>query len=108
MQISTVHVYLTYPFVLSWSLLEAMSLGCSIVASDTKPLHEVIIEGENGKYVNFFDFEDLAKNVIELCKNKSLREYLSLNAREHVVNNYDISNVCLPKQINWFEKLVNL
>jgi hypothetical protein len=48
MQLSTVHVYLTYPFVLSWSLLEAMSMGCCIVAGDTKPLHETIEHGKTG------------------------------------------------------------
>lgn len=54
LQVSTVHVYLTYPFVLSWSLLEAMSAGSAIVASDIPPLREVISHGENGLLVDFF------------------------------------------------------
>ena len=57
LQVSTVHVYLTYPFVLSWSLLEAMSAGCAIVASDTRPLQEAITSGETGMLVDFFDPE---------------------------------------------------
>lgn len=55
LQLSTVHVYLTYPFVLSWSLLEAMSAGCAIVASDTAPVREVINHNETGLWVDFFD-----------------------------------------------------
>lgn len=55
MQVSHVHVYLTYPFVLSWSLLEAMSAGAAIVASDTDPVKEAMVDGETGLFVDFFD-----------------------------------------------------
>lgn len=55
MQVSRVHVYLTYPFVLSWSLLEAMSAGAAIVASDTDPVKEAMVDGETGLFVDFFD-----------------------------------------------------
>lgn len=68
LQVSAVHLYLTYPFVLSWSLLEAMSCGCQIVASDTSPLHEVIRDGENGHLVGFFDDAALVTKTIDvLC-----------------------------------------
>jgi glycosyltransferase involved in cell wall biosynthesis len=67
LQVSTVHVYLTYPFVLSWSLLEAMSAGCAIVASDTAPVSEAIRHGETGQLVDFFDPAALARQVIALC-----------------------------------------
>jgi glycosyltransferase involved in cell wall biosynthesis len=100
-----VHVYLTYPFVLSWSLLEAMSAGCAIVASDTPPVREVISSGLNGLLVNFFDREALASRVIELLSNPEHRRVLGANARELVIKNYDLKSVCLPQQLSWVSRL---
>jgi glycosyltransferase involved in cell wall biosynthesis len=74
LQLSTVHVYLTYPFVLSWSLLEAMSAGCAIVASDTQPLREAIVHNDTGKLVDFFDASALAHSVCELLNNPEERK----------------------------------
>jgi len=99
LQLSTVHVYLTYPFVLSWSLLEAMSAGCAIVASDTQPLHEAIEQGETGRLVNFFDTHALAAHVCELLDDPAERTRLGANARAFAVNHYDLKSVCLPRQI---------
>ncbi len=103
LQISSVHVYLTYPFVLSWSLLEALSIGCSVIASDTKPLQEVIIDNENGLLTNFFDHINLSKKILYLLKNNKLRKKLSINARNFVKEKYDLNTICLPKQIKWVE-----
>lgn len=63
LQVSAVHVYLTYPFVLSWSLLEALASGCAVVASDTAPVREVIRQGENGWLVDFFDGSQIVDAV---------------------------------------------
>jgi glycosyltransferase involved in cell wall biosynthesis len=107
LQLSTVHVYLTYPFVLSWSLLEAMSAGCAIVASDTQPLREAIVHNETGKLFNFFDASTLAQSVCELINQPEERIRLGANARAFAKTNYDLQTVCLPKQIAWVEQLNN-
>jgi len=106
LQLSTVHVYLTYPFVLSWSLLEAMSAGCAIVASDTQPLHEAIKDGETGKLVNFFDHARLAQEVCDLLDKPQERQRLGANARAFAQQNYDLQTVCLPRQLAWVNDLI--
>jgi len=105
LQLSTVHVYLTYPFVLSWSLLEAMSAGCAIVASDTQPLREAIVHNETGKLVDFFDASALATSACELLSNAEERKRLGANARAFAQANYDLQSVCLPRQLAWGEQL---
>ena len=105
MQLSTVHVYLTYPFVLSWSLLEAMSMGCAIVASDTAPVREAIRHAETGRLVPFFDADGLAHEVAGLLADAPQRARLGANARADAVARYDLAAVCLPRQIAWVEGL---
>lgn len=105
LQLSTVHVYLTYPFVLSWSLLEAMSVGCAIVASDTQPLQEAIKHNETGKLVDFFDDKALTKEICALLEDPALREKLGSNARAFAIANYDLLTSCLPKQLDWVNSL---
>lgn len=106
LQLSTVHVYLTYPFVLSWSLLESMSVGGVIVASDTAPLQEVIQHDQNGRLVDFFDTSALAAQVCDLLQDERTRQRLSANARLTIQKGYDLKTICLPKQIEWVESLL--
>jgi glycosyltransferase involved in cell wall biosynthesis len=105
LQLSTVHMYLTYPFVLSWSLLEAMSVGCAIVASDTPPLREAVRQDETGRLVDFFDVPGLAREVCALLDDPAARARLGANARAFAQANYDLKTVCLPRQLQWVEAL---
>ncbi len=105
LQLSSVHVYLTYPFVLSWSLLEAMSVGCAIVASDTQPLHEAIKHNETGRLVDFFDVPKLVDEVCGLLDDPDHRARLGANARAFAQANYDLQTVCLPRQLEWVQTL---
>lgn len=107
LQLSTVHVYLTYPFVLSWSLLEAMSIGCAIVASNTEPLREAIQDNVTGRLVDFFNVSELADVVCQLLEDPMARERLGHNAREFAKTHYDLKTVCLPSQLAWVERLVS-
>jgi glycosyltransferase involved in cell wall biosynthesis len=95
---SAVHVYLTYPFVLSWSLLEAMSAGCLLVASRTPPVEEVVRDGQNGLLVDFFSPEAIAERVDFALRKQASLMPLRREARETVVQGYDLKRVCLPAQ----------
>lgn len=105
LQLSRVHVYLTYPFVLSWSLLEAMSLGCAIVASDTAPLREAIQHDQTGLLVDFFDSNALANSLCALLDNPEQRARLGQAARAFAQTHYDLQRVCLPNQLQWVKQL---
>ena len=108
MQVSRAHVYLTYPFVLSWSLLEAMSAGAPIVASDTEPVREALTDGATGLLVDFFDRQGIVDRVCELLDDARLRAHLRARARDHVVQNYDLQTKCLPRQLEWVDGLMQL
>jgi glycosyltransferase involved in cell wall biosynthesis len=90
MQVSTVHVYLTFPFVLSWSCIEALSVGCAIVASDTAPVRDVIFDDENGALTPFHDHRALAAAVCDLAADAPRRARLSAAARETALAAFDI------------------
>ncbi len=105
LQLSTVHVYLTYPFVLSWSLLEAMSIGCAIVASRTAPLMEAIEHDVTGRLVDFFDHRALADEVTRLVASPADRQRLGARARELAQERFDLRRVCLPRQLEWVQSL---
>ncbi|KFX81221.1 glycosyl transferase family 1, partial [Ralstonia solanacearum] len=99
LQISSAHVYLTYPFVLSWSLLEAMAAGCLVIGSNTPPVSEVIEDQRNGLLVDFFSPAKIAGLIGEaLAGAGDLMGVRSL-ARETVVEKYDLLEKCLPNQV---------
>jgi len=85
LQISRVHVYLTYPFVLSWSALEAMACGCTIVASRTAPVKEFMLDKQNACLIDFFDSAKLTQEVCALFGNDRKSKKYSCLARDAVL-----------------------
>jgi glycosyltransferase involved in cell wall biosynthesis len=103
LQASSVHVYLTRPFVLSWSMLEAMATGCLIVASRTPPVMEIIEEGSNGLLVNFFSPEEIAVRVGEVLDSPNDLASMRAKARETIQERYDLAQL-LPQHLQWVQQ----
>ena len=103
LQIARVHCYLTYPFVLSWSLTEAMSAGAYIVASETEPLRELIRDGENGRLVPFFDISALSAALVRGLAGDPDAARLRAAARQTITEAYDLNRHSLPRLIEWVE-----
>ena len=99
LRVSAAHVYFTYPFVLSWSMLEAMSLGALVIGSATPPVQEVIEHEKNGLLVDFFSPEQLAHTVCEALARPGDFRHLREQARRTVVDRYDFERVCLPSHL---------
>jgi len=89
LRLSVAHVYYTYPFVLSWSLVEALALGCYVIGSDTLPLHDAIEDGVNGRLLPFFDIEALSQAMIDACRNPAASAPLRAAARQTAVERFD-------------------
>ncbi|WP_341991608.1 glycosyltransferase family 4 protein [Azorhizobium sp. AG788] len=96
-QVSAAHVYLTYPFVLSWSVLEAMACGALVIGSATAPVEEVIRDGENGLLAPFFDEAVLADRISEALEGGAHLAALRTRARRTILETYDLER-CLTRQ----------
>lgn len=96
MSISTAHVYYTYPFVLSWSLVEAMACECLIVGSDTPPLRDAIVPDVNGLLRDFFDPQALADTLVEICRDPAAYAPLRAAAKVTAMERFDRETVGVP------------
>lgn len=98
-QVSAAHLYLTYPFVLSWSMLEAMASGVALVASNTKPVLEVVEDGVNGLLADFFSPEDVAEKINQLLDDPTHNHAMRTAARQMVVDRFDLKKL-LPLHLD--------
>lgn len=103
MQISRAHAYLTYPFVLSWSMLEAMSAGAYVIGSRSAPVEELIEDGVNGRLVDFFDIKAWSDALIEALAEPTRFMPQRRAARQTILDNYDLQNVCMPRMVDYVE-----
>ncbi|MEH2259736.1 glycosyltransferase family 4 protein [Nostoc sp.] len=100
LQASSAHVYLTRPFVLSWSMLEVMAAGCLLIASKTPPVLEVVQDGVNGLLVDFFSPQNIANRVEEALNHPQAMKAIRANARETILKRYDLAKL-LPQHLQW-------
>lgn len=103
-QASSAHIYLTRPFVLSWSMIESMSTGCLIVGSDTAPVREVIEDGKNGLLVDFFSPKQIAERVCEVLDHPTQMAQLRENARKTVLEKYSLKDL-LPRHLKLMQDI---
>ncbi|SHI71327.1 Glycosyltransferase involved in cell wall bisynthesis [Roseomonas rosea] len=104
-RVSSVHIYLTVPFVLSWSVLEAMACGALILGSATPPVQEVIVDGKNGLLTDLFDHTALARRTAEVLADPRRFAPMRAAARRTIEDRYDLWRVCLPRQVQVLESL---
>ena len=105
---SSCHVYLTNPFVLSWSLIEAMGLGLPIVASDTAPVRDAIRHQQEGRLVPYPAPEALAAGVCWALEHPAEMAAMAERARLRVAYEFSLQQVCLPRQMQLIESLIRL
>jgi glycosyltransferase involved in cell wall biosynthesis len=106
LSLSWAHVYYTYPFVLSWSVLEAMACECLILGSDTPPLRDAVRHGANGLLHDFFDVGALANAMIDACRHPDRFAGLRTAARQTVVEQFDQRRICLPAWLKVIDGLL--
>ncbi len=104
--LTDLHLYWTTPFVLSWSLMEAMACEATILASSTEPVKEVIKDDDNGCLFDFFDEESLLLKVEALMNDPARRKALGKQARQSIIENYDLQKVCLPKHLALIDEVL--
>jgi glycosyltransferase involved in cell wall biosynthesis len=98
LSLSDLHIYLTVPFVLSWSLSNALACGCTVLASDTAPVREVIRDGSNGLLADFFDVDGLADKAVAVLKDPAAFQHLDERGAAMVQERYAL-DVTLPRLI---------
>jgi len=106
LRISDLHIYLTAPFVLSWSLLDAMATGCVVLASDVPPVREVIEPGHNGLVEPLFDVERLSETALRVLADPAAFTPLGRAARQTIEEKYSLE-VCISPLADFFERVVN-
>lgn len=97
LQVSSAHVYLTVPFVLSWSFMEALAAGCVVIGSQTAPVMEVLRDGTNGFLADFFSPMEIANKVVSAVRHGADLDGLRRRARQTILGQYDLAT-CLPRQ----------
>jgi glycosyltransferase involved in cell wall biosynthesis len=106
LSLSDLHIYLTVPFVLSWSLFNALACGCTVVASDTEPVREVIARGQNGLLADFYDIDGLARHSLEVLRDPASHRSLGQNGMALIQEKYGLDKT-LPQMLALYQRVCN-
>ncbi len=101
-RITKAHIYLSAPFVLSWSMLEAMATGALVIGSRTAPVEEVIVHAENGLLINFFNVDEQVDTLLSILHKDVETESLRQASRETILQRYDVEHI-IPRQLRFYE-----
>ncbi|MCF6314649.1 MAG: glycosyltransferase family 4 protein [Verrucomicrobiales bacterium] len=101
-QASSAHVYLTRPFILSWSMMEAMASGCLVIAADVPTTTEIITDYQTGLLVDFFDSDAIAAKIEEAIQDSKQIKTIRQNARQHIIDHYSLKNT-LANHLSWIK-----
>ncbi len=106
LSLSDLHIYLTVPFVLSWSMMNALACGCTVLASDTAPVREMIRHEQNGLLAGFYDVERFVELAVNVLKDPEAFRPLGEAGAEMIREHYSLE-VCLPKMLDLYQRTVN-
>jgi glycosyltransferase involved in cell wall biosynthesis len=104
--LSDLHIYLTVPFVLSWSLLDALACGCTVLASDTAPVREFVRDGETGLLRNFFDVDGLAQAALQVLKDPEAHRHLGRAGEALIREQYSLDSI-IPRMTAFYEDVAD-
>lgn len=106
LSIGAAHVYFTYPFTLSWSLVEAMACECLILGSDTAPVRDAVTAGENGILLDFFDVDALSRAMIDAVWAPERYGRMRKAARQTALACFDRQTIGVPRWMALIDELL--
>jgi glycosyltransferase involved in cell wall biosynthesis len=106
LQVSSVHIHLSYPFILSWSFIEALAAGCLVIGSSTPAVLEVLRDRENGLTVDFFAIDQLCDRIDEVFEHPDRMQVLRDAARATAVTGFDLRTRILPAWLELIDQVI--
>jgi glycosyltransferase involved in cell wall biosynthesis len=106
LSLSDLHIYLTVPFVLSWSLMDSLAVGCTVLASDTAPVREVIQHEQNGLLAGFYDIDQFVKQAMRVLGAPDQFRHLGQAGIQLVDEKYSLAKK-LPEMLDLYQRTVS-
>jgi glycosyltransferase involved in cell wall biosynthesis len=104
LSLSDLHIYLSVPFVLSWSLFNALACECVVLASDTRPVRELIRPRKNGLLADFHDVEGLTEQALKVLRDPTAYRTLGQAGAALVRERYSLDS-SLPRLTAFYRRI---